>query len=140
MTVAVRVRAKVTGHRRRSAGDHELELPLAPGAVTAAALIEAAVSAEVAAYEQRADEATLVRMLTERELTEDLARGAVRMGDIERPPTVNVDDAVATALLAFDDGIFKIFVGDQELDSTSTVDLTDGMDVLFLRLVPLAGG
>jgi hypothetical protein len=140
VTVAVKVQAKVTGHRRRSGADHELTLPLEAGPVSARQLIEAAVTAEVAAYEQRADEATLVRLLTERDLAEDLARGAVRMGDIERPPEVNVTDAVATALLAFDDGIFKVFVGEQELDGSSQIDVFDGADLLFLRLVPLAGG
>jgi hypothetical protein len=140
VTVAVKVQAKVTGHRRRSGADHELALPLAPGPVSARQLIAAAVTAEVAAYEQRADEATLVRLLTERDLAEDLARGAVRMGDTERPLKVNVADAVATALLAFDDGIFKIFVGEHELDGFTVVDVSDGADLLFLRLVPLAGG
>jgi hypothetical protein len=49
-----------------------------------------------------------------------------------------VTSAVETALLAFDDGIFKVFVGDREVDGP--VELPDGAAVLFLRLVPLAGG
>lgn len=138
MTIAVKIRAKVTG-RRRGTG-LEVELPLAPGQVSAHELIAAAVRAEVAAHERRADEATLVRMLTARELTEDLTRGAVRMGDAERSAPIDVEHAVATALLAFEDGIFKVFVGEQEVDPGSAVDLSDGADVLFLRLVPLAGG
>ena len=140
MTLAVRVRAKVTGQRRRGDGVHELELPLAPGPVSARQLIEAAVTAEVAAYEVRADDVTFLRVLTEQSLAQDLARGAVRLGDVERPGPVDLAEAVATALLAFDDGIFKLFVGEEELDSTSRVDLADGVELLFLRLVPLAGG
>ncbi len=42
------------------------------------------------------------------------------------------------ALLAFDDGMFKVFVGDREIQGL--VEVTDGAAVLFLRLVPLAGG
>jgi hypothetical protein len=98
------------------------------------------VTAEVTAYELRADEAALVRVLTERSLSEDLARGTVRMGYVERVEHVDLAAAVATAQLAFDDGIFKVFVGDDELDGTTTANLSDGADVLFLRLVPLAGG
>lgn len=88
MAIAVRVRAKVTGHRRAGMADHELSLALLPGRVSAQRLIEAAVTAEVAALEQRADEAQFVRLLTERSLTEELNRGAVRLG--EREPAAPV--------------------------------------------------
>jgi hypothetical protein len=136
VTVAVRVRAKVTGHRRGGARDLALALP--PGPVTARQIIEAAVAAEVAASAERAEQASLVRVLTDQALRDDLAGGAVRMGDASPPGPPDVAVAVETALLAFDDGIFKVFVGDTEAEGP--VALADGADVLFLRLVPLAGG
>jgi ribosomal protein L16/L10AE len=145
MAVAVRVRAKVTGHRRRGEQERDLALALAlpPGPVTARQIVEAAVTAEVAAYQARAGEASLVRVLTDRALRADLDQGAVRMSDGrmgDRLPAepVDVTAAVETALLAFDDGIFKVFVGDREVEGP--VELPDGSAVLFLRLVPLAGG
>jgi len=145
VAVAVRVRAKVTGHRRRGERDRDLALALPPGPVTARQIIEAAVAAEVAAYHARAGEASLVRVLTDQALLDDLDRGAVRMGDAGpygRPAApagpADVAAAVQTALLAFDDGIFKVFVGDREVEEP--VELADGAAVLFLRLVPLAGG
>ena len=144
MAVAVRVRAKVTGHRRRGERDRDLALALPPGPVTARQIIEAAVAAEVAAYHARAGEASLVRVLTDQALLDDLDRGAVRMGDAGPaglPASAGPADpaaAVQTALLAFDDGIFKVFVGDREVEEP--VELADGAAVLFLRLVPLAGG
>lgn len=136
MTVAVRVRAKVTGHRR--GGERELALALPPGPVTARQIIEAAVAAEVAAYAERAEQASLVRVLTDRALRDDLARGAVRTGDASPPGPPDLPVAVETALTAFDDGIFKVFVGDTEAEGL--LELADGAEVLFLRLVPLAGG
>jgi hypothetical protein len=56
VTVAVRVSATVTGHRRRGVREHELVLDLPQEQVTARQLIEAAVTAEVAAFQDRADE------------------------------------------------------------------------------------
>lgn len=138
MAVAVRVRAKVTGHRRRGEQERDLALALPPGPVSARQIIEAAVAAEVAAYQARAGEASLVRVLTDQALLDDLDQGAVRMGDTEPAGPVDVAAAVQTALLAFDDGIFKVFVGDREVEGP--VELADGAAVLFLRLVPLAGG
>jgi hypothetical protein len=144
MAVAVRVTATVTGHRRRSVAEHELELPLPAGPATVQQIIEAAVTAEGAAYEARAEQAGLVRVLTEESLAEELATGAVRTsgGDPLRPPAgpVNVAAAVETALLAFEDGLFRVFVGDEEVTGEAPATLADGASVLFLRLVPLAGG
>lgn len=133
--------ATVTGHRRRGVREHELTLELAPGEVPARRLIEAAVAAEVAAFSARAEENTFVRVLSADGLRADLARGAVRLGDAGSPAT-EVDPAAATeaALLAFEDGIFKIFVGEREVEAETPAWLEDGASLLFLRLVPLAGG
>jgi len=104
------------------------------------------VTAEVAAFQARAEEATLVRVLTEKALLDDLAAGAVRLGgprDEAEPqaPAVDLVGAIEAALLAFEDGIFKVFVGDDELTSDDEqVTIADGTALLFLRLVPLAGG
>lgn len=147
MTVAVRVSATVTGHRRRGVREHDLVLDLPPGKVTARQLIEAAVTAEVDAYQARAQEASLVRVLTQKALLEDLERGAVRLGEAqdkrsgEDAVSADVTDAVDAALLAFGDGLFKVFVGDHELtDDAAPVSLANGASLLFLRLVALAGG
>jgi hypothetical protein len=57
------------------------------------------------------------------------------------PGQVNLADAVDAALLAFCDGLFKVFVGERELtDDGPALPVTDGAALLFLRLVPLAGG
>jgi hypothetical protein len=145
VTVAVRVSATVTGHRRHSVREHDLVLELPPGEVSARQLIEAAVSAEVAAFQARAEEAWLVRVLTRKALLDDLARGAVRTGgpqeDGDQAAAVDLATAVEAALLAFDDGIFKFFVGDHEVTAgTEAVQVIEGAALLFLRLVPLAGG
>jgi hypothetical protein len=166
VTVAVRVSATVTGHRRMGVDEHDLVLALPPGQVTARQVIEASVIAEVAAYQARAEEASLVQVLTREGLARDLAKGAVRTGgpqDTVPVDTVPVDtaagdpalvdtaagdpapvdtvDAVDAALLAFADGLFKVFVADRELaDDDAPVALTDGARLLFLRLMPLAGG
>ncbi|MGH3246064.1 MAG: hypothetical protein ACRDOI_07620 [Trebonia sp.] len=145
MKVAVRVSATVTGHRRRGVREHDLVLALPPGEVTARQLIEAAVAAEVTAFQARAEEASLVRVLTTKSLDADLVHGAVRTGgprDAAGAPAgePNLPEAVDAALLAFGDGLFKIFVGERELTDGAALPVPDGAALLFLRLVPLAGG
>ena len=153
MTVAVRVSATVTGHRRMGVREHDLVLALPPGQVTARQVIEASVAAEVAAFQARTEEASLVRVLTREGLARELATGAVRTGGPQEPAlddtaagdpapvAVDVAAAVDAALLAFADGLFKVFVADRELaDDDAPVALADGAQLLFLRLMPLAGG
>jgi len=156
VTVAVRVSATVTGHRRMGVREHDLVLALPPGQVTARQVIEASVAAEVAAFQARTEEASLVRVLTREGLARELATGAVRTGGPQEPAlddtaagdpapvdTVPIDTgaAVDAALLAFADGLFKVFVADRELaDDDAPVALADGAQLLFLRLMPLAGG
>jgi hypothetical protein len=54
---------------------------------------------------------------------------------------IDTGAAVDAALLAFADGLFKVFVADRELaDDDAPVALADGAQLLFLRLMPLAGG
>ena len=142
MTVAVRVSATITGHRRRGVREHDLTLELAPGEVPARRLIEAAVAAEVAAYAARAEENSFVRVLTASGLVSALAGGAVRLGGPPETEGPDVDPAKAAeaALQAFEDGIFKVFVGDREVEAGQAAWLEEGASLLFLRLVPLAGG
>lgn len=142
MTVAVTVTATITGHRRRGVRERELILDLAPGEVAARDLISAAVSAEVAAYQARAEENSFVRVLTPDGLAAALAEGAVRLGGPLEAETPEADPVAAAeaALQAFDDGIFKVFVGDREVAPGEPAWLEEGASLLFLRLVPLAGG
>jgi hypothetical protein len=148
VTVAVRVSTTVTGHRRRGVREHDLVLALPSGEVTARQLIEAAVAAELAAFQARAEEARLVRVLTKKSLDADLAHGAVRTGGppdhgefaTVEPGQVCLADAVDAALLAFGDGLFKVFVGERELAGDAALPVADGAALLFLRLVPLTGG
>jgi hypothetical protein len=141
--LAVSVHAKVTG-RRRAAADHPLRLELPAGQLPAAEFLEAVTRAEIAAYEGRAQERTFLRVLTEQVLDGELATGAVRLGGDQPAARLDEDavrDAVAEVLLAFGDGLFKLFLDDREVGSADTaVTVRDGSQALFLRLVPLAGG
>jgi hypothetical protein len=147
MATAVRVAAKVPGARRAGTAEHAVEVGLV-GRVPLRDLLAAVVRAEVAAYLDRAEQRSLVQVLTERSLADAIDRGAVRPGGgqaetADRGPGVVVDpeEAVATALLAFTDGLYHVFVDDEQVeDLERAVELGPDTRLLFLRLVPLAGG
>jgi hypothetical protein len=152
MATAVRVAATVPGARRAGTAEHPVEVGLS-GRVPLRELLAAVVRAEVAAYLDRAEQRSLVRVLTERSLAEAVGHGAVRPAPPEQGPEptpgagparavgVDADEAVATALLAFTDGLYHVFVDDEQVeDIERVVEVGPDTRLLFLRLVPLAGG
>ena len=148
MATALRVEAAVAGRKRAGTAEHPIELDLAvdDGPVALRRLVEAVVRAEIAAFRQRAEEQQFVRVLTERQLAEGVERGAVRSGGSEAATVdvskaVDVDGAVAAALLAHEDGLYVVIVDDEPIvNLDDPVQIRPNSRLLFLRLVALAGG
>lgn len=104
-------------------------------------LIDAVVRSEVKAFQDRAERRAFLRVLTEESLAEGLAAGAVRSGGVEPQAEVDPDEAVSTALVAHADGLYRVLVDDEPVDSLDAVmEVGPGTRLLFLRLVALAGG
>ena len=141
MPTAVKVEALVAGRRRDGLSEHVITLDVEPGAMALQALVTAVVRSEVQSFAERAQERTFVQVLTERALASGLEAGSVRPGEAQAQPDVDPDDAAGVALLAFEDGLFQVFVDDERIDSLDDdVVVRDGAGLLFLRLVALAGG
>jgi len=142
MATALRVEAAVPGRKRAGTAEHTLDLDLpVDEPVPLRTVIDAVVRAEVAAFRRRAEEQRFVRVLTERALAEGVERGVVRSGGEERATEVDVEQAVASALLAHEDGLYKVIVDDEPVDALDAlVVLRPQSRLLFLRLVALAGG
>jgi hypothetical protein len=111
------------------------------GSVTLRDLISRVVRTEVEAFKQRQQERRLFRALTERQIQEGAAKGKVEMGGSDLAQKVDADEATATALQAFEDGLYLVVVDEQEQRSLDAqVFLRADSKVAFVRLVMLAGG
>src|SRR5438067_6409848 len=91
----------------------DFSIPLPPelsdgGALTLRELIERVVRAEVDAFRQRWQAQRLVRALTAREIEAGVDKGKVDMGGRDARQQVDVDEAVGTALEAFEDGLYLV--------------------------------
>lgn len=140
MTVA----AKVLG-QKNPLGRWSIPIPAGwqePGArVTVRDLIAAVVLEEVQAFRTRQEEQRLTRILTEAEIAQGVEQGKVEMGGRDLAQVVDPQAAVATALQAFDDGLYFVFVdAEQQISLDSAVSVQPGAQVTFVRLVALAGG
>ena len=142
MATAFKVEAAVPGRRGAGTKEHPLDLDLpVDRPVPLRAVVEAVVRTEVDAFRRRAEEQRFVRVLTDRALADGLAAGAVRSGGAESASEVDAEEAVASAFLAHQDGLYKVIVDDEPVDDLDAeVQLRPGSHLLVLRLVALAGG
>lgn len=103
-------------------------------------IITRVVLKEVEAFKDRQEERRLVRVLTERQIEEGLSKGRVDSGGRDLHQDVSPDEAVATALQAFEDGIYLVILdGEEQRDLDHEVHLQPDSHLVFLRLVMLAG-
>lgn len=133
------IEARTVGRRDREHRD--LAWPDAPAGPTVGDLIAHVVRAEVAAYNRREHDRRFLRVLTEQQIEAQAAAGKVQAEVREHAQPADTDTSVETALEAFADGLFLVFLDDREVESVDElVPLRDDLRVRFVRMVPLAGG
>lgn len=139
--VQVQVRSMLPGVSHE--GLPEVLVDLATGFTTAAELIELAVEEQIRML--RGDAARCRRALdwqylSAEDIREQAATGVVRM-PTSLPTVPDVAAEVARAHAAFERNVFVVFVGGhqlQRLDEEIVLRLDE--PVVFVRLIPLAGG
>jgi hypothetical protein len=104
-------------------------------------LITRIVLQEVEAFKQRQERGQVVRILTERQIEAGLAKGRVDSGGRKLHQAVDPDEAVAAALLGFEDGLYlAILDGEEQRELDRQIFLQADSHLVFVRLVMLAGG
>ncbi len=137
------ISARAMGKRKPLVPDWQIPWPPDEGggeALTLRELITGIVHNEVQTFEKRQEERKLIRILTEREIESGLEKGRVDSGGRDLHQKVNADEAVGTALQAFEDGLYLVFLDDEEQrDLDKQVFLRPDSKLTFIRLSMLAG-
>lgn len=132
------IETKIVG-RRTPFERRPIDCPAGPH--TLGELIGHLVAHEVAAYHERQDSHSALRVMTEQQLQDGAAQGRIQLAPQEKSGTVTVEDATHTALRAFEDGLYYVFVDDQQIEQLDhVVTLRADSTLLLLRLTALAGG
>ena len=142
MPATLTVKGKIVGQPRAPFPDWSVVLAPDPAApLTLREVLRAVVCAEVEAFRLRQEERRLTRVLTPAAIAAAAARGKVDLGGHDEAPAVEAEAAVAVALQAFADGLYFVFVDEEhQEDLDRIVLLREQSEILFLRLIPLAGG
>jgi hypothetical protein len=126
---------------QRVAGASRWELREAHDVHVMRDLIDLLVRREVSAFLERQEERKLARFLTNEQIVAAADAGRVCMGSDDLDQKVDPDQAVEGALTAFQDGIYYVFLDEAQIERLdSKINLRVDSQLLFLRLVPLAGG
>ena len=136
--------ARVAGRRKPLVPDWQVPWPPDEGgsgeSLTLRELITRIVHEEVQAFERRQEERKLVRILSEKEINTGLEKGRVDSGGRDLHQKVDAEEAVGTALQAFEDGIYLVFLDDEEQrDLDKQVFVRSDSKLTFVRLALLAG-
>ena len=133
------ISGKVLGKSQNLFTTWQLDLP--EQSSTLAELLTQIVTAEVSAFQLRQADRRMTKVLGLVDIEAGVAIGKISSGGSELDQVVDLQRAVETALQAFEDGFYLVFIDDrQQEDLKATVALTSSSELLFLRLTPLVGG
>ncbi len=119
----------------------ELILPEVEGALTLRDLLTQIVCAEVAGFEARQRQGRLMQVVSLGQISLGVEQGKVDLGNRDLEQAVDLERAIEVALQAFTDGLYFVFLNEQQQENLEDVmSLQPDSQLLFLRLVPLVGG
>ena len=134
----VYVSVKQAGKRKDYITKKELVLAGTPSSLRE--LLTEIVKINVAEYNTKAVEPWIMKYLSAEETENQIKTGKVGFGDRKSVQQADVQKAMATAILAFEDGIYRVFCGDNELPSLDeTISIKEDDVLTFIRFTMLAG-
>ena len=113
---------------------------LSEGIGTVRGLIAAFVHAEVERFNDKDTELPLLALMSAEEIDDNAKAGKVAFGRLWSDNKADEARAVEAAFAAFDDGLFRVLMDDEELKELDhPVRITEGTVFTFIRLTFLAG-
>lgn len=143
MASALTVSGKVMGKTQPVFANWELRLSerVEQIPLTLRALLTQIVLAEVAGFTDRQRQRRLLQVLSPAQIHLGVEQGKVEAGGSDLEQIVDAEQAIEIALQAFTDGLYFVFLDEQQQEKLDdVVTLQPQSELLFLRLVPLVGG
>lgn len=132
------VNVKNAGSRRNFITKEEVILENIP--LTLRELIEEIVTKNVEEFNENTEKERLIDYLTEEDIEAKAKTGKVSFGSMYNDSKESLDKALTAAFLAYEDGIYKVFIGDNEAgDLDEPINLNEGDILTFIKFTMLAG-
>lgn len=103
-------------------------------------LLIGCVKHQVEAFNKKRLEVNVIGFLSPAEIQEQAQSGKVDFGEINNKDLANLEKAIDNVLFAFKDGLFVVFVDDDEITDLKTpLELTSDSMIAFIRMTFLVG-
>jgi hypothetical protein len=103
-------------------------------------LLTGLVTTKVQAFNAEISEDILAGFLTNGEIQQQVHAGKVGFGTKYNEQPTDCYQAVKTAIQAYEDGLFRVFMNEQELpDLDGPLEIREGDQLTFIKLTMLAG-
>lgn len=133
------INVKSAGSRKNFIKKEEIILDRIPE--TLEELIKEIVTKNVIAYNNKVQSKSIIKYLTDEEIKNRIKVGKVSFGEIYNEGEADVAKAIEVALLAHRDGIYRVFIGDEEVNELNeSLNIKEGDILTFIRLTMLSGG
>ena len=118
---------------------HQEEVELINKVFTTKDLITELVKINVEKFNKKIDDKDILSIMTNEYIAEAARSG--KIGDeVHGDKKANLEKALDTAYLAFEDGLYCIFINDEQTEKLDdSLNLKDGDILTFIRLTMLAG-
>lgn len=118
---------------------HQEEVELINKISTTKDLITELVKINVEKFNKKIDDKDILSIMTNEHIAEAARNG--KIGDeVHGDKKANLEKALDTAYLAFEDGLYCIFINDEQSEKLDdNLNLKDGDILTFIRLTMLAG-
>ncbi|MFX4262791.1 hypothetical protein ACOBQJ_11365 [Pelotomaculum propionicicum] len=134
----VYVSVKQAGKRKEYITKKELILENAP--LNLRGLITEVVRINVTAYNNKTAGPLIIKYLSPAEIEDQAETGKVGFGERRSHEQADVYRAIETAVLAFEDGIYRVFIGENEISSLDEpLEINENGLLTFIRFTMLAG-
>lgn len=134
----IKVNIKQLGKKRAVVEAEDFHLETCPETVKD--LIAASVHTCVEDYNARVRKGESASPLSEEEILGMSQIGKIAFGINYGGKEANEEEAVKNAILAYEDGLYRIFLGENEAGTLEDkIDLSENDEVTFIRLTMLSG-
>ena len=132
------ITVKSLGKRKNDLTKQAIELPTLP--TTLRGLITAVVTLNVQQLHDKQQEVAWFPLLTAREIEVRGATGKVGFGSLYNEQQPDLAEALDTAVVAFEDGLYKVFIDEEEIGELDTqITLEEEDELVFIKFTMLAG-
>ena len=136
----IKISVKQLGKKRPIITQKIIEIESLPSSPNLVHLIQAVVKQQVSTFNQKLEDKSLVPFLLKAAIEEKTKTGKVGFGSIYNDKKADEQAAIDNALLAFQDGIYCVFIDDNQIEQLNQPILLQPNSILtFVRLTFLAG-